>query len=298
MGKRKIRNLVQSSRETHNNKIKCSRFTQIGLIFGILTTILGIFIFYFDNVALMHRRLCENVDRQYNFHLYGKIDYCNQKFQSDILTEPLKLHIINQGDAINEIGSAIENLKSVVSLALVGGSGVGKTLTCNILQSHFQWPSNVLYFVWSSVHSTSSQYYKIMNSIKELPRRCGAHLVIIDSIDIRYSKMIQELNDEIQNEFRESDNSILVVYVFNLASYSDEDLKTLDEKRLRLQHLSGIRPINFRSFDRYDVERCIVLESLKLNVTLSDREISEIFEYVDSSRSGCKLIHSKIAMYA
>lgn len=297
MGRHKIRNLVQSSREKHNSQTKCIRFTRNGLLFGVLTTVLGILIFYFDNVAIMHRRLCEHVDRQYNFHLYGKVDYCNQKFQPDNLTEPLKVHIINQSDAVNQISSAIENLNSVVSLALVGGSGVGKTLTCNILQLNFPWPSNVLYFVWSSVHSTSSQYYKIMNQIKLLPKKCGAHLVIIDSIDIRYNKTIQELNDEIQKEFYDSDNSMLVVYVFNLASYSDRDLETLEEKRQKLQNLTGITSINFRSFNRYDVERCIAIESAKLNVVLSEQEISEIFEYIDSSRSGCKLIHSKIAMY-
>lgn len=245
----------------------------------------------------MHRRLCEHVDRQYNFHLYGKMDYCNQKFEPDTLTEPLKLHILNQSDALHQLTSTIENLDSVVSVALVGGSGVGKTLACNILQANFQWPNNVLYFIWSSIRSTSSQYYKIVNSIKKLSRKCGAHLVIIDNIDITYNKTIQELNDEIQKEFYESDNSILVVYVFNLASYSDEDLKTLEEKRARLQNLRGITSINFRSFNRDDVEQCILLESVKLNVSLSNDEISEIFEYVDSSRSGCKLIHSKIAMY-
>lgn len=138
MGKHKIRNLVQSSSLSHNNQSKCYRYTRNVLYFAVLTTVLGILIFYFDNVALIHRRLCEHVDRQYNFHLYGKMDYCSQKFQADTLTEPLKLQIINQSDALNQITSVIENFNSVVSLALVGGSGVGKTLTCNVLQSNFQ----------------------------------------------------------------------------------------------------------------------------------------------------------------
>lgn len=298
MGKHRIRNLVKSSSDTHNSRSKCRRLKRMSLYFVFSICALGLLLLYFDNVAMMHRRLCEHVDRQYNFHLYGKMDYCNQQFEPATLTAPLKLHILNQSDAVNRISEVIENLNSVVSLALVGGSGVGKTLTCNILQTNFQWASNVLYFVWSNVRSTSSQYYKIMNSIKKFSRNCGAHLVIIDSIDITYKKTIQELNDEIQTEFYGSDNSILVVYVFNLASYSDDDLKTLEEKRDRLQNLSGITSINFRSFDRYDVEQCIRVESAKLNVSLSNQELSEIFEYVDSSRSGCKLIHSKLSMYA
>lgn len=299
MGKRKhkIRNLVQSSSIPRNNESKCCRFTRIALCLAVLTLFLGILALYFDNLVIMHRRLVEHVDRQYNFHLYGTVDYCNQQFQPDTLTEPLKLHIINQSDALIQISTAINNLNNGVSLALVGGSGVGKTLTCNILQSNFQWPSNVFHFVWSRSHSTSSQYYKILNSIGKLPKNCGAYLVIIDNIDITYDKTIQELNGEIQKEFFRSDNLMLVVYVFNLPSYSDEDLETLNEKRVRLQNLGGITSINFRSFDRYDVEQCILLESDKLNVSLSKQQVDEIFEYIDSPRSGCKLIHSKIAMY-
>lgn len=253
----------------------------------------------FDDVAEVHRRFQVHIDRQYNFHMYGKLDYCTQQFQPDTLTEPLKSHVINQNEAITQINSVIKNFKGgAVSLALVGGSGVGKTLTCNILQSNFQWPNNVLYFIWSGVRSTSSNYYKIMNWIKENMKKCGAYLVIIDSIDITYSETIQELHEEIRKKFDESDISILAVFVFNLATYSDEDLQILDEKRLRLvDNLRGMTTISFRSFDYEDVERCIDLESAKLNVTLNDEEISEIFEYIDVARSGCKLIHSKISMY-
>lgn len=297
MGRRKIRNLTQSSEQLHKKRSKCCRFMYYALFFAVVTCVLGIMIYHNDKVAIMNRRLREHVDRQYNYHLYGNMDYCNQEFQPETLKESLKLHIINQDDALEQIFSVIENLKSVVSLALVGGSGVGKTLTCNILQSNFQWPSNVLYIIWSNIHSTASQYHKILNLVKKFSKKCGAHLVIIDSIDITDDKTIQELNDEIQTEFSQSDHSILVVYVFNLPSYSDEDLRTLEAKRLRLQHLNGITTINFRSFNRCDVERCIDVESLKLNVALSDKEINEIFEYIDWSRSGCKLIHSKVAMY-
>lgn len=293
---KKIRNLV-SSTEWYDGRSKWKRYTRTGLYLAVLMCILGVLIVYFDNVIEIHRRLCVHIDRQYNYHVYGKEDYCNQTFQPETLIAPLKVHIINQNDALSQFSSVIENFNGVLSIAFVGGSGVGKTLTCNVLQSNFQWPSNVMYFIWSSVRSKSSQYYKITNSVKENSKKCGAYLVIIDSIDIKYSETIQELNDEIQIEFQGSDISILVVYVFNLASYSDLDLKTMEEKRRKVDDLSGITSIFFRSFDRYDVERCIELESEKLNVSLSDREISEIFEYIDPLRSGCKLIHSKIAMY-
>lgn len=295
MGKRKIRNLRQPS--NHSNQTKCSQCKRIVLFLAVLSSAVGILIYHMDNVTIIHRRLRENVDRQYNYHIYGKMDYCSQQFQPDTLIEPLKLHIINQGDALNQIIGAIESLNNVVSFALMGGSGVGKTLTCNILQSNFQWPSNVFYFIWSNVQSTSSQYYKVLNSVKKFSTKCGAHLVIIDSIDIKYDKTIQELNVEIQDEFSQSGHTVLVVYVFNLASYSDEDLQSFEERRLKLQNLSGITSINYRSFNRDDVERCIDLESSKLNISLSDKEVHEVFEYIDWSRSGCKLIHSKVAMY-
>lgn len=299
MGKRKnIRSLV-SSDEPYAEQPKCRLFTRTRVLSAVSILIVAILIARFDDVAEVNRRFRVHVDRQYNFHMYGKLDYCTQQFEPDSLIGPLKLHIINQNEAISQITSVIENFKGHVSLAIVGGSGVGKTLTCNILQSNFQWPSNVLYFIWSGVRSTSSNYYKIMNWIKEnLKKKCGAYLVIIDSIDMTYSETIQELNDEIRKEFVESDISVLVVFVFNLASYSDDDLKTLDEKRLRLtENLRGINSVNFRPFDYDDVERCIAIESVKLNVKLSDDEISEIFEYIDVSRSGCKLVHSKIAVY-
>ncbi|XP_037046155.1 uncharacterized protein LOC119081379 isoform X1 [Bradysia coprophila] len=298
MGKRKnIRNLV-SSHQPYTKRSKCCFFTRTQVLSAVSIIIIAILILRYDDVAEVHRRFRVHVDRQYNLHMYGKLDYCTQPFQPDTLTEPLKLNIINQNEAIRQIISVVDNFKGGVSIALVGGSGVGKTLTCNILQSNFQWPSNVLYFIWSGVRSTSSNYYKIINWIKENLKTCGAYLVIVDSIDITYGETIQELNDEIRKEFRESDISILVVFVFNLATYSDDDLQTLDEKRLRLMdNLRGITTINFRPFDYDDVERCIVAESAKLNVTLNDEELSEIFEYIDVKRSGCKLIHAKIAMY-
>lgn len=296
MGRRKIRNLRQSANPP-NNQSKCGRFKCFVLFFAVITSVIGILTYYIDNVNIIHRRLREQVDRQYNYHLYGKMDYCNQQFQPNTLSEPLKLHVINQSDALDQIISAIENLTNVVSLALVGGSGVGKTLTCNIIQSHFQWSSNVFYFIWSPTRSTASQYYKILKSIKQISTNCGAHLVIIDNLGVTDVKTIQDLNVEIQKEFSQSGHLVLVVYVFNLASYSDEDLETLEEKRKRLQDLRGITTVNFRSFNRYDVERCIVLESIKLNVSLSDKEINEMLEYIDWSRSGCKLIHSKVAIY-
>lgn len=299
MGKRKnIRNLV-SSYQPHNKRSKCRFITRNRVLSAASIIIIAILIYRFDDVAEVHRRFRVHIDRQYNFHMYGKLDYCEQHFQPDTLTEPLKSNVINQDEAISQINSIIDNFNGGVSLALVGGSGVGKTLTCNILQSNFQWPGNVLYFVWSGVRSTSSNYYKILTWMKQNLKKCGAYLVIIDSIDITYSETIQELNEEIRQEFHGSGVSILAVFVFNLPSYSDDDLNTLDGKRLRLMNnLRGITTINFRPFDYDDVERCIVLESAKLNVMLSDEEIREIFEYVDVSRSGCKLIHSKIAMYA
>lgn len=264
---------------------------------AVLTVVVAALIIHSDEVIELRRQLRVQIDRQYNYQMYGKMDYCNQTFQSDTLIEPLKVNIVNQNDAIKRFGSAIEKLTGIVSLALVGGSGVGKTLTCNVIQSNFQWQGNVLYFVWSNVYSTSSQYHKIMNSLQENSKQCGSHLVIVDSIEIKYSETIQELNDEIRKRFHAGDITILIVYVFNLASYSDVDLQTMNEKRVRLENLSDITAINFRSFDRDDVERCIVLESGKLKVSLSDEEIDEIFEYIDSPRSGCKLVHSKIAMY-
>lgn len=253
-------------------------------------------IYYVDSVAIA-QRLRGHVDRQYNYHTYGKMDYCEQDFQPKNLTEPLKSHIINQNDALEQFIDVIEHLNSVIALALVGGSGVGKTLTCNILESNFQWPSNVFYYVWSGIHSPASQYYKILNSVKLFSSNCGAYLVIVDNIGVKYDRTIEELNTEIQNEFAMGRHVILIVYVFNLATYLDEDLITFDERRSKLQNLSGITTVNYRSFNRNDVKRCIDLESHKLNVTLRKEQIEDLLEYIDWSRSGCKLIHSKIVTY-
>lgn len=294
--KRRIRNLVNPKTQ-QNPIIESTKRKKFLLIVKLsLLCMLLIFLYLsFKNGKILDdlRHLSLN---QYHFYLYGRPNYCTERFEYENITLAMKKNIYGQINAIEEINTAFQASDNITSIALVGNRGVGKTLTINTIQSAFQWPSNIKLFLWTTIDSQQSHLHRLMKLLPALST-CGYNGLFIDNIPLKDQKIIDEFHKKLVEHCQKSGIKTIVFYVFLVEHDDQASILTNFSNNDGKVQIQNVKTISLRRFNNFDLRRCITFESEKLHLTLSDSIVDEIATNIDVMKSGCKTVVARITRY-
>lgn len=242
--------------------------------------------------------LIETYRNQYNLLFHGKVDYCDQTFDFRNVTSALKKNVIGQELVIKELSKILNehSSRTRTSAVILGSTGVGKTLTSKLIGDNFQWTENVKYFIWSSSENKKSQFKKLSKTIQKLSK-CGHNLLFIDDLDYKDGSVVLEIENFIKTKSPEKNLKLIIFYIVNLHKYSEKDKKSYQNKVDSIKSTINLAVIEFRDLTEEDGLKCIELQCALLGITLTDEEMNDVVASIVPTRSGCKHVYSKIALY-
>lgn len=294
--KKRLRKLGTSQDEEEaEKKLKVSTSFPFLKYFGISAVflILGIGL---SNDGIRNN-LIDTYRNQYNFLFHGKVDYCDQTFDFRNITSSLKKNVIGQDLVITQLSKVFNEHSTRTSAVILGSTGVGKTLTSQLIGDNFQWSENVKYFIWSSSESKKSQFNKLSKTIQKLSK-CGHNLLFIDDLDYKDGgSVVLEIENFIKTKSSEKNLKLIIFYIVNLHKYSEKDKKSYQNKVDSIKSTINLAVIEFRDLTEEDGLKCIELQLQLLGITLTDEEKKDVVASIVPTRSGCKHVYSKIALY-
>lgn len=175
--------------------------------------------------------------------------------------------------------------ESMTALAFIGTQGVGKTLTLNLIQEHFQWHLNIQQYIWSLVQSDQNQLKNLLKIIDGLTT-CGQNGIFIDNVPIKHVGVIDEFNKRLFSHSKENNIKLIVIYTFQ-TNNPIEASKPVP--------IDDVKSIIFRQFDSNDIHNCINMECERLKITLPPAQINDLLTDIDAKRHGCKHVAARVA---
>lgn len=293
--KKRLRKLGTSQEEEDaEKKLKSTTSFSFLKYFGISAIFLILGIGLSNNE--IRNDLIENYRNQYNLLFHGKVDYCEQTFDFQNVTSALEKNVIGQELVITELTKLFNEHSIRTSAVILGSTGVGKTFTSKLIGDNYQWTENVNYFIWSSSEGKKSQFNKLSKTIKNLSK-CGQNLLFIDDLEYKDGSVVLEIENFIKTKSPEKNLKLVIFYIVNLHKYSEKDKKSYQNKVDSIKSTINLPVIEFRDLNDEDGLKCIELQCALLGITLTDEEKKDVVASIVPSRSGCKHVYSKIALY-
>lgn len=288
--RRKLRSLIaQKAAETETqSSIKLKIF--LGCILSVAA--------YFSNIStsMIWSDFQSSYRNQYNLIVHGEQNYCKSTIDTEKLLFAIRRKVINQETALAAVDINLRNESKFVALGIVGASGIGKSLFAQLLKGNFPWQENTQLHTWST-YNVEDHKLHVQTFIENLSE-CGRNLIIIDNLGSQDVEFVRDYNKMLYDNVLELESvNLVVVYIFNIVTYTPEHRKSYNDKVQGLQQLENVKMIEFRKFDSDDVKDCIQHETKNLNLTLDDEGFKEVLKLIDADRSGCKNVYSKVLMF-
>lgn len=285
MSRKRIRRLVQKTVVNKSKSIlpKIWFGAKISVVLAVSLAILSTM--QYGNIVEELRHLSLN---QYHLYVYGRSNYCQERFAHANITQEMRHRLGGQDSVITAIESSFERHQNHTSIALIGSQGVGKTLTLNAIEKEFQWSSNVLRYIWSSIESQQSQLKRLTGILTRLSS-CGQNAILVDNVLEQDLPIIVEFQHILETYIQQHRLIVFIFYVIQ-----QDAANTVNDNPFQMTNITSIF---YRRFDATDLVRCISLECERLNVKLSQSEIDEIVQNIDVGQTGCKTILARISRY-
>ncbi|XP_023303282.2 uncharacterized protein LOC111685259 [Lucilia cuprina] len=300
--RKKLRRLVDNGNMDKNKRSshKCKRILIItALITFTIALLMG---HYFtqnnSNTKQILKEFLKNYRNQYTEIVHGKNNYCDQKQPLDTATLFARIkqnHILHQEQAMQHIEVALRNESDLNAIALVGPTGVGKTLFMGALQENFPWQENVHTYAWNTYVKDEAEKFHLIRILIENLSECGQNLLVIENLQACDHGVIPIINQLLIEANKKQHKRVVIFYVFNLNTMLTAEAYAT-QKNL-LQSLPDCQVINFKSFKQAELRDCIKRESEIEHVTLGKQDYDEIVETIDPLKSGCKNVNAKVLMY-
>ncbi|XP_067637119.1 uncharacterized protein [Eurosta solidaginis] len=234
--------------------------------------------------------------RNYYQIIHGKPHYCDIELDTKFLFARIGEHqILHQQQALQQLEMVLRNQSHFRSIAFVGPSGVGKTMTANALETHFPWRENVHSYAWNTHVEEEAQKIRMLRFYVEHLSDCGRNLLIIDNLAPCESEVVAILNQMIAAEDNAYRKHVIVIYIFHLNALLDSNL--YQKQKYELQNLPDTTTIHFKALNKEELRECIQRETLTNNLTLNDADFNEIVDTIDVTTSGCKKVQAKVLLY-
>ena len=270
--------LPSSSTQKRMNYIM---FVLLPIVF-VVTAIVACSSFYFAT----HQRICEM-----SFDVYS-------------LKSVLESSMFGQEHAIGEIVSILKTFCStrdpgVILMALLGGTGVGKSYTTSIISEFFPWKENVQHFVLP-LHYSSLSVTEVYAKISS----CGDNLIVIDGLVQSKTADIVKFLQALTKHSQSSGGRVIVILVFStedqkeiLQGYGDQQhqLEVSKEELNGVLHRGQLEVgiITFQALQREHIAMCIKAALNQNGIVWSDADIEEVMALLPQN-TGCKGVVSKV----
>ncbi|XP_023169235.1 uncharacterized protein LOC111598285 [Drosophila hydei] len=239
---------------------------------------------------------------QYQATVHNKFNYCDRTMPLHDIFENIHDAVINQELALKQLEQALAN-QSFQPIALVGTSGVGKTLTIRKLIETYPWPENVQTIAWNDYEliDNDARYKAVWKMLRNLAH-CGRNLIVIDNMavcDLDYVTSINGLvlsNSDVANGTNDPDKKLLtIIYVFNVNSMLPEE--HYNEQLKMLQQIEATETIVYRMFGPQDLEKCVRHEERLLGLILDEQHFEDMVNTTNVKVSGCKTVRAKVLVH-
>lgn len=251
-----------------------------------------------SNTKQIIKEFLKNYRNQYTEIVHGKNNYCDQKQQIDTATLFARIKqnkILHQDQAMQQIEVALRNESDLNAIALVGPTGVGKSLFTRTLQENFPWQENVHTYAWNTYVKDEAEKFHLLRLLIENLSECGQNLLIIENLQACDYDVVAIINQMLIEALNKQHKRVVIFYVFNLNTMLNK--QTYDKQKDLLQSITDCSVINFKPFTKNELRDCVQREADLENVILTKRDYDEIVETIDPVKSGCKNVNAKVLMY-
>jgi hypothetical protein len=221
--------------------------------------------------------------------------FCNPRLKFQNILEDLKNHIHGQDDAINNLTKYFkekENQTGFNIIGLIGGTGVGKSYTAEIIKNNLK-----------DIYNTKD-FFQPFDDIEDIAYTslslCQCNLIRLENIktkDILDSvNLINNLNKRANNYY-----CILILALFNTQETSYNLQKSFDIKK-SLSEINNIfkknelqyTMVSFITLNNEALIKCIKEAADYANMELSNDDIEYVKKDLLRADNGCKGAHTKI----
>jgi len=272
---------LQPSSSTQQRK-NCIMFVILPIIF-VVTAVVACSSFYFAT----YQRNCEMLLDVYS------------------LQSVLDSSMFGQKHAVGEIVSTLNTFCStrdpgLILMALLGGTGVGKSYTTSIIRKFFPWKENVQHFVLP-LHYSSLSVTEVCAKISS----CGDNLIVIDGLVPSKTADVVKFLQVLTKHSQSSGGRVIVILVFStenreiLQGYGDQkhQLEFSKEKLSGIFHHGQLEVviITFQALQREHIAMCIKAALNQNGIVWSDANIEEVIILLPQD-TGCKGVSSKVQL--
>jgi hypothetical protein len=238
------------------------------------------------------------------FASYQRI--CEMSLDVDSLKSVLESSVFGQKHTIDGIVSTLNAFCStrapgIILMALLGGTGVGKSYTTSIISEFFPWEENVQHFILP-LHSSSLSVTDVYAKISS----CGDNLIVIDGLVPSETADVVKFLQVLTKRSKSSGGRIIVILVFNtedqkeiLQGYGDQkhQLEVSEETLYGVFHRGQLEVniITFQGLQREHITMCIKAALNQKGIVWSTADIEEVLALLPQD-TGCKLVASKVQL--
>ncbi|CAK9798255.1 hypothetical protein ANTQUA_LOCUS1564, partial [Anthophora quadrimaculata] len=264
--KKRLRPLVVKKKNPTNKKINMYYCCLTVCIIPVITVILALF---------------SNLDTQ---------PICNREMVFSNANLELQQKIHGQKTAISHIVRFFdEDYSHLKVLCLIGGTGVGKSYTAEIIRRNFPLKSGIFVYDAMLDHSINAD---ILNSLNL------QQLLIIENLKMKDLNIFGDIMDELK---KIKDKCTTVLAIFNVEEVSNSLERKVDlvqSRNVIFQEMANKKIdfsiVSYEPLNEETLEICITEAALTSGFTLTNDQVNEIKQSLMVSGSGCKKAYSKV----
>ncbi|XP_057334755.1 uncharacterized protein LOC130673660 [Microplitis mediator] len=221
-------------------------------------------------------------------------EFYEQPFNFANASLELTRKIYGQDEAIVQLSEYFQRSSGDFDVVtLVGGTGVGKTYTGNIIKDHFPHRHNIYEYI--PPLSNAIQAYSILSALH-------SNLVVLENLR---TQDLKDLVNFVEYFHNQKDRPRVIILAMINPQTVDENLhKSIDlDQSIRSIEAAfsdvniPIKTIAFRDLEPRVLEACIQEEARNLNIQLTDQQIEEVKKSIMGFQSGCKGAYAKVRLF-
>lgn len=299
ISKKKLRSLVktasikpadlsESDEIDVGDKEVLTRWKWKSLVLGGVLLVASVFL---SNISISSCGFWATYENNYNKIVHGDERFCYRKLETESIVGKLKEQVIGQDDAISLIEGSFNlvNREKIIQVALIGKTGVGKTLIANIIMENFKWKKNVISLIFeinfqaqlTGPEAFEDDYQEVASKLSG----CGFNLVVIDDAIGNHATIqrINQLERQLHRAAKLNLFKIILIVIF----------KGCDDTTALREDLKNFVIVEFQPFTEELFQKCIELHEKIHNVKLKTKDM-EALRFINFTEFGCKTVAKKI----